>query len=229
MAFGNGPKIVTNGLTLCLDASDRNSYPGSGTTWFDVSGNKNCALANSPAFDPTNGGSIAFDGADDYANIPGGQTAITLGNGDVAWTVSAWIKTTTAVNGLGQGSILSNSSSGPVFSMMGVNASKMVYWTYHSGWYQSLGTKTVNDNIWHMLTWVNYTNYTMDMYVDGVLDLNIANSTSGNNNPVDTIAGSWAGLYAGNLATLSIYKGTALTAAQVLQNYTVTKSRFNLK
>jgi hypothetical protein len=80
-----------------------------------------------------------------------------------------------------------------------------------------------------MLTWVNYTNYTMDMYVDGVLDLNIANSTSGNNNPVDTIAGSWAGLYAGNLATLSIYKGTALTAAQVLQNYTVTKSRFNLK
>lgn len=228
MAFGNGPRIVNNGLLLCLDASDRNSYPGSGTTWFDVSGNKNCGLANSPAFDPTNGGSIVFDGADDYVNIPGGTSAITLGNGNEAWTVSAWIKTTTTVNGLGQGSILSNSSSGPVFSMMGVNANRMVYWTYHSGWYQSLGTAIVNNNIWHMLTWVNYTNYTMDMYVDGILDANIADSTSGNNNPVDTIAGSWAGLYAGNLATLSIYKGTALTAAQVLQNYTVTKSRFNL-
>jgi hypothetical protein len=68
----------------------------------------------------------------------------------------------------------------------------------------------------------------MDMYVDGVLDANVANSTSGNNNPVDTIAGSWAGVYAGSIATLSIYKGTALTASQISQNYNALKSRFGL-
>ena len=39
MAFGNGPRIVTNGLVLSLDAADRNSYPGSGTTWRDMSQN----------------------------------------------------------------------------------------------------------------------------------------------------------------------------------------------
>jgi hypothetical protein len=35
-AFG---KIVTDGLVLVLDAADKNSYPGSGTTWRDMSGN----------------------------------------------------------------------------------------------------------------------------------------------------------------------------------------------
>lgn len=68
----------------------------------------------------------------------------------------------------------------------------------------------------------------MDMYVDGVLDASVANSTSGNNNPVDRIGGSWAGYYNGNIAALSIYKGTALTAAQVKQNYNALKSRFGL-
>jgi len=40
MAFSHSPKIVTDGLSLCLDVSDRNSYPGSGADWFDVSANK---------------------------------------------------------------------------------------------------------------------------------------------------------------------------------------------
>ena len=36
MAYNTGPKIVTDGLVLCLDAADRNSYPGSGNTWYDL-------------------------------------------------------------------------------------------------------------------------------------------------------------------------------------------------
>jgi hypothetical protein len=233
MALVYGPTIpgYTNGLTFYIDAVKPQSYPGSGTTWYNmINEAPNCALANSPTFNNTPPSTnFTFDGSNDYVNIPGGTSAITLGNGNLAWTVSVWIKTTTAVNGLGQGSILSNSSGGPVYSMMGVNAGTIVYWTYQNdAWAQKLGSATVNNNIWHMLTWVNYTNYTMDMYVDGVLDANVANSTSGNNNPVDTIAGSWAGVYAGSIATLSIYKGTALTASQVSQNYNALKSRFGL-
>lgn len=50
-AFG-GPDIVTNGLTLTLDADNSLSYPGSGTTWYDVSGNGNNGIFNigSPSF-----------------------------------------------------------------------------------------------------------------------------------------------------------------------------------
>ena len=39
MAFHHSPKIVTDGLVVSLDAADKNSYPGSGTTWYDLSGN----------------------------------------------------------------------------------------------------------------------------------------------------------------------------------------------
>ena len=70
MAFNNGPRIVTNGLVLCLDASDRNSYPGSGTTWYDVSNNGNHAtLTNGPTFSTSNGGIFTFDGSNDYADV----------------------------------------------------------------------------------------------------------------------------------------------------------------
>jgi len=65
-AFG-GPNIVDNGLVLYLDAGNRKSYPGSGTTWFDKSGlNNNGTLINGPTFNTGNGGSIVFDGVDDY-------------------------------------------------------------------------------------------------------------------------------------------------------------------
>ena len=70
MAQEYGPKIVTDGLVLCLDAADKNSYPGSGATWTDLSSSGNDAtLVNSPTFNSDNCGSIVFDGVDQYATF----------------------------------------------------------------------------------------------------------------------------------------------------------------
>jgi len=67
MALRHSPLVVTNGLVLYLDAGNTKSYPGSGTTWTDISRNgNNGTLTNGPTFDTANGGSIVFDGADDY-------------------------------------------------------------------------------------------------------------------------------------------------------------------
>ncbi len=64
----SGPKIITSGCVLSLDAADKNSYPGSGTAWRDLSGNgKNLTLTNGPTFSAGNQGSIVFDGTNDYA------------------------------------------------------------------------------------------------------------------------------------------------------------------
>ena len=232
MALNYGPIIpgYIDGLTFYIDAVKPQSYPGSGSSWNNmIYGAPNCVLTNGPIFNNTPPSSnFEFDGSNDYVEILGGTSAITLGNGNIPWTVNVWTLTSTLVNGLGLGSILSNLSGGPVYSMMGVNENRIVYWNYDGGWIQNLGSTMVNDSNWHMLTWVNYNDYTMDMYVDGLLDANVTNSTAGNNNPVDRIAGSWAGFYAGKIATLSIYEGTALTAAQVKQNYNCVKSRFGL-
>jgi hypothetical protein len=57
---------------LCLDATNRRSYPGTGTTWTDLSGNgSNGTLTNGPTFDIANGGSIVFDGTNDYVSLTG--------------------------------------------------------------------------------------------------------------------------------------------------------------
>jgi hypothetical protein len=80
---------VTNGLVLYLDAANRRSYPGSGTTWSDLSGNgNNGTLTGGPTFSNNNSGSIVFDGVDDFVNM--NQPAISLSPN--RWTVCTWIK-----------------------------------------------------------------------------------------------------------------------------------------
>lgn len=67
MASFAGPKIVTGGLKLFFDAANTDSYPGSGTTWYDLSGNDNHGtLLNSPTFVSSHkGGCFVFDGTND--------------------------------------------------------------------------------------------------------------------------------------------------------------------
>jgi hypothetical protein len=210
MGIAYNTSVVRDGLVLHLDAANVKSYPGSGTTWYDLSGNgNNGTLWNGIGYSSSNNGSLVFDGVDDSAII----STLNLGNGNLPWTCSAWIKTTTTATQLG----------------MGVNSGKIVYWTYYSSaWQQKLGVgKTVNDNNWHLLTWVNYSNSTMNMYVDGELDSNVANSTSGNNNPINIIGASWTARYAGSISNVLIYN-QALSANEVKQNFEALRGRYGL-
>jgi len=66
----SGQKIITNGLVFHLDAAQLRSYPTTGTTWTDLSGGgNNGTLINGPTFNSGNGGSIVFDGVNDYGVI----------------------------------------------------------------------------------------------------------------------------------------------------------------
>ena len=70
MGTSYNPRIVTDGLVLCLDAANKRSYPGSGSTWNDLSkqGN-NGTLINGPTFSNEGNGSILCDGMNDYINV----------------------------------------------------------------------------------------------------------------------------------------------------------------
>lgn len=59
---------ITSGLICHLDASRTDSYPGTGTTWTDISGNGNhFTLTNGPTFDANaNGGAFNLDGTNDH-------------------------------------------------------------------------------------------------------------------------------------------------------------------
>ena len=86
LAHGNRP-IVTDGLVLCLDAANPRSYPGTGTTWNDLSGNENHGtLVNGVGYSSDNNGSLVFDGVDDYSVVP----VPTLSNSEL--TINVFVK-----------------------------------------------------------------------------------------------------------------------------------------
>ena len=95
MAFNHGwrgPNIARDGLVLYLDAGSPNSYQGSGTTWRDISKfyQNNGTLTNGPTFSSANGGSIVFDGVDDYVGIPN-NSSINPNSG--SFTIICWVNT----------------------------------------------------------------------------------------------------------------------------------------
>ena len=62
MAFNNGPRLVTTGLNLLVDAGDPTSYPGSGTTWRDVIGGQNGTITGSVSYSSAYYGGLVFSG-----------------------------------------------------------------------------------------------------------------------------------------------------------------------
>jgi hypothetical protein len=71
MAFNNGPRIITQGLSLMLDVADKNSYPGSGTTWIDTSGNNNTGtITGSVTYNTTYYGGLVFSGTSSAVLCP---------------------------------------------------------------------------------------------------------------------------------------------------------------
>ncbi len=83
----SGPgRVIDNGLVLYLDASNNKSFVSGNTTWFDVSRNNNSgSLINGPTYSSANGGSISFDGSNDYVS-----TTPPLNAGQQKYTLSAW-------------------------------------------------------------------------------------------------------------------------------------------
>jgi hypothetical protein len=71
MGIAYNTSIVRDGLVLHLDAANVKSYPGTGTTWFDLSGNGNHGtLANGVGYSANNNGTMSFDGVDDRVSTP---------------------------------------------------------------------------------------------------------------------------------------------------------------
>lgn len=90
-AMLNGRFLVNSGLVLNLQAGNPFSYPGSGTRWYDVSGfGNNTTLVNGPTYSGATGGSIAFDGTDDYSITLLNQTPAL--NITSSITLDAWIR-----------------------------------------------------------------------------------------------------------------------------------------
>lgn len=90
-----GINQIVSDSALYLNAGDSASYPGTGATWYDLSGNNyDATLLNGVGYDSANGGGLVFDGVNDYATLP---TPIIPATSD--WTYACWFKLDTLVAG----------------------------------------------------------------------------------------------------------------------------------
>ena len=70
MGTNYNPCVATDGLILYLDAFNSSSYAGTGTTWYDISGNSNHAtFVNSPVYHATPTPNMTFNGTNAYMTI----------------------------------------------------------------------------------------------------------------------------------------------------------------
>ena len=226
--------FVTTGLVLNLDAGNTASYPGTGTTWTDLSGNGyNGTLTNGPTYSSSNGGNIVFDGTNDVASFGN-----ILNIGLSSWTMSCWVKFN-SVSGLA-GIIGKTSYRGYVgrYSINLEGGNLLAFFQPDINYIITTPVAPYLDNKFHNLVMtINRTSMAY-FYVDGIsvgTPLNVSSTSNINlNTSTDNFyIGSYGNgdgqspLYFlnGNVSQASIYN-RALTAAEVLQNYNTLRPRF---
>jgi hypothetical protein len=229
-----------DGLVLCLDAGNIKSYPGSGTTWRDLSGGGNTGtLTNGPTYSSANGGSIVFDGVDDYINV----TPINRLN---TTTIEILFKTS---------SVSTNTSIRQYLYTQQRNPPTLASFTYQERQgihiagnvlhFQYLNTSngnitletidTISPNTWyHYVATLNGTSGSI--YLNGIQkNVNILSSVNQTSKSL-TVNQAYIGLrgdaqgndrFGGNIAIVRDYN-RALTSAEVNQNFNALRGRYGL-
>ena len=225
MATNYNPKIVTDGLVLCLDAANTKSYPGSGTTWTDVSGEgHDGTLTNGPTFSSNYGGNIVFDGSND--RVDGVHNSELNLRNDV--TVECWFRRTGGrsdwVRIFGKG----GSSLRTYGLWYHVNSNYFLYQRYGGSTMNILFTKSVVLNEWyHMVGTSSGSNHTL--YLNGVNVGAASNSSTfhSSTSPYMIGYGNTHSTHIGDVSNCRIYN-RGLSEAEVKQNYNAHKGRFGL-
>lgn len=236
MSFRFSPSIVTNGLVLYLDAANTRSYISGSTVWSDLSRSKvDGTLVNSGVgltFNSANGGSLTFDGTNDYINM--GNTSLGIDAGSTQITLEAWIYPTAFISY--RGIISRIASSGPFGGWMiytdGDSGNRLGFAVNVSGiWSVLPNIGSLSTNLWYHLTGT-YDGSSMKIYVNGLQSNSVSKPgtiqyASSLNNLVIGWNTSGPSYFPGNIAIARIYN-RALSASEVLQNYNTTRSRFNV-
>lgn len=215
----NSPDIVTDGLTLKLDASDALSYGGSGATWYDLAGTQqNITLVNSPTYTSGIPSYFTFNGS----NQRGSGTGAVLTT--ISYTKSIWFY----VNSYQDNNLISSDTGGHFMYMYSQNK----IYCGHSNWpsyvaYPSTGT--ISLNTWYNVTLTFNTTDGMVLYINGAQDSTYtANKAAHNGDSSVNIAAFGSGnLFNGRISKVYCYN-RSLTALEVLQNYNVDKAEFGL-
>jgi hypothetical protein len=219
--YGN---IVKDGLVLNLDAAKLDSYPRTGIVWNDISGfQNNGTLVSGQTFNSLNGGSIVFDGTDDFVNLtftnPYSETVMVWVKSNTAtWNENGWISSSRRQNG----HIIHPNISTKTVGFYVFNS---------SGGFVLIGSTTLTDiTLPHLYCFTTNGTNSHKIYIDGAF---ISENTTSITRTLTPTSQIW---YVGRDDTTSRYGNgvfynvlrynRALSATEILQNYNATKNRY---
>jgi len=224
MATFGGPNTIETGLVLALDAANRQSYVSGSTTWNDLSGNRNSgSLVSGPTFSTEAGGSIVFDGSDDYVNLTDSSILNSTLNGDTNWTVTYWVNPITNGRILDRGNIGDDPTGALELNVGSISRNNT------SGGSSSL-TGNIIGSGWSHVSLVRNSTLLHSWYLNG----NFSNSTQTTENyggsgiwKIGRRALTLSSILEGKLSTILIYN-RALSASEIQQNYNAMRGRFGI-
>jgi hypothetical protein len=230
--------IVSDNLFMHLDASNVSSYSGSGSTWTDLTGNGNNGTINGATWSSTDGGIFDFDGTNDTVQIAH-NSSLSLST-SVQRTIQVWVKFD-VLPGLNQ--------QVPVFGKL---SSSFAFDGYWGGLFSNGGvvrcttngtsvqrisnsTLTVAADTWYLFTFISRItslSNTTKVYINSTEYITAAHGTDGYTeaNPLylGWIGSGVSSLYLNGKIGACYFYTDGLSAAEVLQNFDATKSRYGL-
>jgi len=234
MSVNYNPSVVTSGLLLNLDAGNVKSYPGSGATWTDLSQNgNNGTLVNGPTFNSANGGSLVFDGVNDYVSLAN-SSSISF---STALTLSIWYYSGLPSNQVYNFLYLKGRTDSDTYNPFLYGDGKYM-WTGSSG--RAIYTPPsgyIADNTWNNLVISHSGGTTPNIYKNTFLSSGYTFTEGNGSYPLGT--NSWRvgigadvernlmGTFNGKIGAIQLYN-RALSAAEIAQNYNALRGRYGL-
>ena len=221
MSLAHSPSIVMNGLVLALDAGNAKSYPGSGTAWYNLLNSSAVGnLVNGPAYSTSNGGTLLFDGINDYANIP-------ISCNKTYYSLSWWLYPTSVVSynqfisfdnmGTWGSWVFHTTSTGEVY--IGTDVATRLTPT-------ELVAGTVTLNTWQNFTYT-FNNGVGTLYKNGLLLASKSGMTVAASNFTTLYLGTNStNTINGYISNLGVYSNKVLSADEVMQNYNAIRRRY---
>ena len=227
MSTIGGPNIIEDGLVLALDAGNPRSYPGSGTIWYDLSGNDyHVSLVNEPTW---NSSGYFVNDVDSYFTGNGGSN---IPQGNSPYTILVWARQNSTYGWGTNNGFISIGGYSVTNQSNALRTLNNVTGQFHHYWWGndlSLGTNAANLSLgqWFQAA-ATFDGTTRRIWVNGIS--RTSDTPTGHNVTSSTIQISktvGTEYQKGDMAIAKIYN-KALTSNEMLQDFNAHKSRFNL-
>lgn len=213
MATRYNSQIIKDGLQLCLDSANPKSYPGSGTTWYDLSEyGRNATLSSTPTL---SNGKLQLS-----TSVYGTFSSVSLSG--IPFTVMAWVYK----NDTNDFSIIGGGAGGGNANSHYIIRSSRVYFGNYGCDIQ--GSTNINANTWYHMTYLMDSSQYQSVFLNGVLDGGPTYTCGYYGSYVNTVGTSCCGGAGTALVDHLLIYNRALTTGEIIRNYNSSKSRFKL-